>query len=159
MDILEKDRFMEIMTIIAEAVYDFHDRWGFTHKGLYEGQSDQALAKERIPIIKEEVKEWQAAIKNFRKDPANFDEETGDLLWVAMGNLMAVDTSDARDRIVKLVVDKNESKNVENYAIRKDTGKLISIHKPEKWKGAEEQMREEWQLRGFTLEEGSSTQE
>ena len=76
-----------------------------------------------------------------------------------MGNLMAVATSDSRDRIVKLVVDKNESKNVENYAIRKDSGKLISIHKPEKWKGAEEQMREEWQLRGFTLEEGSSTQE
>lgn len=159
MDILEKDRFMEIMTIIAEAVYDFHDRWGFTHKGSYEGQSDQALAKERIPIIKEEVKEWQAAIKNFRKDPANFDEETGDLLWVAMGNLMAVDTSDARDRIIKLVVDKNESKNIENYAIRKDIGKLISIHKPEKWKGAEEQLKEEWELRGFVLEEGSSTQE
>ena len=159
MDIIEKDRFMEIMTIIAEAVYDFHDRWGFTHTGSYEGQSDQALAKERIPIIKEEVKEWQAAIKNFRKDPANFDEETGDLLWVAMGNLMAVDTSDARDRIIKLVVDKNESKNIENYAIRKDIGKLISIHKPEKWKGAEEQLKEEWELRGFVLEEGSSTQE
>ena len=159
MDILEKDRFIEIMTVIAEAVYDFHDRWGFTHAEAYKDQSDQALAKKRIPIVKEEVKEWQESIKNFRKDPANFDEETGDLLWVAMGNLMAVATSDSRDRIVKLVVDKNESKNVENYAIRKDSGKLISIHKPEKWKGAEQQMREEWQLRGFTLEEGSSTQE
>ena len=72
---------------------------------------------------------------------------------------MAVATSDARDRIVKLVVDKNGSKNIENYAIRKDTGKLISIHKPEKWKGAEEQLKEEWSQRGFVLEEGSSTQE
>ena len=159
MDILEKDRFMEIMTIIAEAVYDFHDRWGFTHAESYKDKSDQALAKERIPIIREEVKEWQESIKNFRKDPANFDEETGDLLWVAMGNLMAVATSDSRDRIVKLVVDKNESKNIENYAIRKDTGKLISIHKPEKWEGAEDQLKEEWELRGFILEDGSSTQE
>ena len=153
MDILEKDRFMEIMTIIAEAVYDFHDRWGFTHAESYKDKSDQALAKERIPIIREEVKEWQESIKNFRKDPANFDEETGDLLWVAMGNLMAVATSDSRDRIVKLVVDKNESKNIENYAIRKDTGKLISIHKPEKWEGAREQLVEEWANRGLTLEE------
>jgi|TARA_R110000824_G_scaffold3522_2_gene16614 NTP pyrophosphatase (non-canonical NTP hydrolase) len=153
MDILEKDRFVEVMTVIAEAVYNFHDRWGFTHAEAYKDQSDQALAKERIPIIKEEVKEWQAAIKNFRKDPANFDEETGDLLWVTMGNLMAVATSDARDRIVKLVVDKNESKNIENYAIRKDTGKLISIHKPEKWEGARKQLVEEWADRGLTLEE------
>ena len=66
---------------------------------------------------------------------------------------MAVATSDARDRIVKLVVDKNESKNIENYAIRKDTGKLISIHKPEKWEGARKQLVEEWADRGLTLEE------
>ena len=153
MDILEKDRFIEIMTVVAEAVFDFHNRWGFTHTESYKDRTDQALAKERIPIIKEEVKEWQASIKNFRRDPANFDEETGDLLWVAMGNLMAVDTSDARDRIIKLVVDKNESKTKEHYAIRKDTGKLISIHKPDKWEGAHEQLVEEWANRGLTLEE------
>jgi NTP pyrophosphatase (non-canonical NTP hydrolase) len=146
------------MTVVAEAVFDFHNRWGFTHTEAYKDRTDQALAKERIPIIKEEVKEWQNSIKNFCKDPANFDEETGDLLWVAMGNLMAVATSDARDRIVQLVVDKNESKTKENYAIRQDIGKLISIHKPDKWVGAEEQLTEEWSKRfltshGFVLEE------
>ena len=159
MSVMNRDRFMETMVIIAEAVYDFHNRWDFTHEGSYEGRTEQALMKERIPIIKEEVKEWQDSIKNFKKDPANFDEEIGDLLWVTMGNLMAIATPEARDRIIKLVVDKNESKNIENYAIREDTGKLVSIHKPEKWKGAEEQLKGEWLSRGFTLEETSYIQE
>ena len=159
MGIMERDRFMETVLILAEAVYDFHELWDFTHDKSYEGRTEQALMKERIPIIKEEVKEWQESIKNFKKDPANFDEEIGDLLWVSIGNLMAIATPDARDRIIKLVVDKNESKNPENYAIRKDTGKLISIHKSEKWKGAEEQLKAEWLSRGFTLEEASYIQE
>ena len=159
MSVMNRDRFMETMVIIAEAVYDFHNRWDFTHEGSYEGRTEQALMKERIPIIKEEVKEWQDSVKNFKKDPANFDEEIGDLLWVTMGNLMAIATPEARDRIIKLVVDKNESKNIENYAIREDTGKLVSIHKPEKWKGAEEQLKAEWLSRGFTLEETSYIQE
>ena len=156
---IELDRFMEAMTVIAEGVYNFHERWGFTHSASYEGRTEQSLMKERIPVIKEEVKEWQESIKNFKKDPANFDEEIGDLLWVSIGNLMAIATPDARDRIIKLVVDKNESKNPENYAIRKDTGKLVSIHKPTKWIGAEEQLKAEWKTRGFVLEGEISTQE
>lgn len=159
MSVMNRDRFMETMVIIAEAVYDFHNRWGFTHEGSYEGRTEQSLMKERIPIIKEEVKEWQESIKNFKKDPVNFDEEIGDLLWVTMGNLMAIATPEARDRIIKLVVDKNEAKNSDHYAIRKDTRKLVSIHKPAKWKGAEEQLKAEWLSRGFTLEETPYIQE
>ena len=159
MSVMNRDRFMETMVIIAEAVYDFHNRWDFTHEGSYEGRTEQALMKERIPIIKEEVKEWQESIKNFKKDPANFDEEIGDLLWVTMGNLMAIATPDSRDRIIKLVVDKNESKNSDHYAIRKDTGKLVSLHKPAKWVGAMDQLKEEWESRGFSLEEGQFTPE
>lgn len=156
---IELDRFMESMTVIAEGVYNFHERWGFTHSASYGGRTEQSLMKERIPAIKEEVKEWQESIKNFKKDPANFDEEIGDLLWLTMGNLMAIASPDARDRIIKLVVDKNEAKNSDHYAIRKDTRKLVSIHKPAKWVGAEEQLKEEWKIRGFSLEEVPSTQE
>ena len=159
MGIMERDRFMETVLILAEAVYDFHELWDFTHDKSYEGRTEQALMKERIPIIKEEVKEWQESIKNFKKDPANFDEEIGDLLWVTIGNLMAIAAPESRERIIQLVVDKNAAKNHENYAIREDTGKLISIHKSEKWKGAEEQLKAEWLSRGFTLEEASYIQE
>ena len=66
MGIMERDRFMETVLILAEAVYDFHELWDFTHDKSYEGRTEQALMKERIPIIKEEVKEWQESIKILR---------------------------------------------------------------------------------------------
>ena len=69
MDILEKDRFVEVMTVIAEAVYNFHDRWGFTHAEAYKDQSDQALAKERIPIIKKKSRSGKPPLKIFVKIP------------------------------------------------------------------------------------------
>ena len=150
---LEKSVFLENITTIAEAVFDFHELWGFNHAGSYKGTPDQTVMETRIPMIKEEVKEWEEAIKNFKKDPANFDEEVGDLLWVTIGNLIAIQNFESRTRIKDLVIAKNAAKNKDNYAIRRDTNKLISIHKPEKWIGAETQMKEEWANRGFEIQE------
>jgi NTP pyrophosphatase (non-canonical NTP hydrolase) len=148
---LEKDGFLEAVAEIAEAVFDFHELWEFTHEGSYKGIPDKTVMETRIPMIKEEVKEWEEAIQNFKKDPANFDEEVGDLLWVTIGNLLAIQNLDSRTRIKDLVIAKNTAKNKDNYAIRRDTNKLISIHKPQKWIGAETQMREEWESRGLVF--------
>jgi NTP pyrophosphatase (non-canonical NTP hydrolase) len=148
---LERESFLEDVAKIAEAVFEFHELWEFNHEGSYKGIPDQTVMETRIPMIKEEVKEWEEAIKNFKKDPANFDEEVGDLLWVTIGNLLAIQNFDSRTRVKDLVIAKNATKNKDHYAIRRDTNKLISIHKPQKWIGAETQMREEWESRGLVF--------
>ena len=95
----------------------------------------------------------QSGVDRDMMEQANFDEEVGDLLWVTIGNLIAIQNPNSRTRIKDLVIAKNAAKNKEHYAIRRDTNKLISIHKPQKWIGAEAQMREEWEKRGLLLEE------
>ena len=59
--------FLEDVAAIAEAVFDFHEPWEFNHEGSYKGIPDQTVMETRIPMIKEEVKEWEEAIKNFKK--------------------------------------------------------------------------------------------
>ena len=64
---LERDAFLEDIATIAEAVFDFHELWEFNHEGSYKGTPDQTVMETRIPMIKEEVREWEESIKNFKK--------------------------------------------------------------------------------------------
>jgi hypothetical protein len=149
MDNNERNQFLDDIKQIAEAVWDFHDLWGFTYEERNKGRKETDVLKERFAIVAEELTELKEAI--ISDNGQAIDEELGDLVWTAIGALLAVAHPDARSRVGMMLLMKNSSKNHENYAIREDTGKLISIHKPEKWEGAEDQWKKEWADRGLEL--------
>ena len=136
-----RERFLEAVRLIAAELYDFHERWDFTVEKLNKGRTMAEVAAERVPIVEEEFNEWVEAVGRAGVNPYALEEEVGDLIFVALGNAysMGLNGLSAMERIAQ----SNATKTHKTHAIRKDTGKLISLQKPEKWVGAEDQLEQE----------------
>jgi len=142
---MTKDEFMSAIEIIAESVWNFHERWGFEGSkskdgnvvGLVLRDPQELFENERHQILDEEINEFKEAISKRQLDQASL--ELGDVLFVVIGHCKAYDRNICS--ALKEIAKKNDNKTNKTHAIRSDTGKLLSLGKVEKWSGAEEERR------------------
>jgi NTP pyrophosphatase (non-canonical NTP hydrolase) len=129
-NVVGRQEFVESVSRMAGEVWDFHNRFE-VGSGQFQGQSATEIVANRTSILDEEFNELAAAISDKEGDDAVADE-TGDILFVAMGHAEAMGTPgiDGMDR----VTNKSAAKTNETHAIRPDTGKVLPRKgKPHKW--------------------------
>ena len=125
-----RQEFVDSLTRMAGEVWDFHNRFE-VGSGQFEGQSATEIVANRTSILDEEFNELAQAISEHEGDDAVADE-TGDILFVAMGHVEAMGSPgiEGLDR----VTEKSAAKTNETHAIRPDTGKVLPKKgKPHKW--------------------------
>jgi NTP pyrophosphatase (non-canonical NTP hydrolase) len=125
-----RQEFIESVSRMAGEVWDFHNRFE-VGSGQFQGQSATEIVANRTSILDEEFNELAQAISENEGDDAVADE-TGDILFVAMGHAEAMGTPgiEGLDR----VTNKAAAKTNETHAIRPDTGKVLPRKgKPHKW--------------------------
>ncbi len=125
-----RQEFVDSIARMAGEVWDFHNRFE-VGSGQFEGKSPTEIVANRTTILDEEVGELAQAISEQEGDDAVADE-TGDILFVAMGHVEAMGAPGIEG--VDRVTDKSAAKTNETHAIRPDTGKVIPKEgKPHKW--------------------------
>ena len=125
-----RNEFVDSVSRMAGEVWDFHNRFE-VGSGQFAGQSATEIVANRTNILDEEFNELATAISEKEGDDAVADE-TGDILFVAMGHVeaMGVPGIEGLDR----VTGKSAAKTNETHAIRPDTGKVLPRKgKPHKW--------------------------
>jgi NTP pyrophosphatase (non-canonical NTP hydrolase) len=126
-----REAFVHSVARMAGEVWDFHNRFE-VGSGQFEGKSATEIVANRTSILDEEFNELAQAISENEGDDAVADE-TGDILFVAMGHAEAMGAAgiDGLDRVTS----KSAAKTNETHAIRPDTGKILPKKgKPHKWK-------------------------
>ena len=99
---------------LTASVDAFHERFGLV------GPSTQDELLSRIPIQDEEVKELHHAI--LHEPPENVAAEATDVLYVAIGTLLRLD-SDLVNDAIKEVIQKNNGKTWETHHVN-EAGKV-----------------------------------
>lgn len=126
-----REAFVHSVARMAGEVWDFHNRFE-VGSGQFEGKSATEIVANRTSILDEEFNELAQALSENEGDDAVADE-TGDILFVAMGHAEAMGAAgiDGLDRVTS----KSAAKTNETHAIRPDTGKILPKKgKPHKWK-------------------------
>jgi len=127
---ISREAFVKAVSDMAGEVWDFHNRFE-VGSGQFSDQSPTEIVSNRTNILDEEVSELAEAVQNEEGDDAVADE-TGDILFVAMGHAEAMGQPGIEG--IRRVTDKSTRKTLKTHAIRKDTGKVLPLKgKPHKW--------------------------
>ncbi len=103
--------FLESMRGLAESVWDFHDRFDLPNVEQINDEDFYSLMHRRITLMSEEHGEMAQAVN--RHDKWSMTDESADVLFVAMGHIVALD--DVAMTAVEEVKKKNNAKTLDNY--------------------------------------------
>lgn len=116
MTVLDRKDFVELITKLAESVYDFHARFN-----LFENMPDD-LIPERILLTAEELGEMSRAYMREGWDQTN--EEAADLLYIALGTVLFLGGDGAEK--TQDVIEKNAKKTSKTHTVN-TAGKVVKL--------------------------------
>ena len=127
---MNRDEFINVVSEMADQVWDFHERWKFWPFEGPDRPPSKAIA-ERQAILDEEIAELGEAVE--AENGEEIAAEAGDVLFVALGHVLSLRRAGLAG--VRSVTSKNAGKTEATHRIRVDTGKLLPISgKPHKWR-------------------------
>lgn len=116
---ISKERFINAVGVLANSVYDFHERFGIEKYDFSCGETLPAQIRTRLMLQDEEIWEVEEAMSNYDVD--NLIEELVDVLYVALGNVINLD--ELAPKAIEHVANKNNAKDPANY-VRNELGKI-----------------------------------
>ena len=119
---MERRRFLEGVTAIAESVYSFHQRFDIAAIDTAEGDAAIESLRQRLALLAEETGEHARALNS--ADVAGAVDEAVDVAYVALGTVLCL--GEAGRSASLAVARKNDAKTPSTHRRRSSTGKVLS---------------------------------